>query len=324
MEPLTHHSSSESSNPVTPPDSVSDLPNVRISVKKHSDSMTPLPSDDIPEALRDSTTRSPSLASQRKFPIMWVALIGVGAIALGAATALLWQPIMSLANQNSELEPRDSSPSLSSPDERSEGVLDGELLQGEDSQELLGHRFYEEVDEALLVPVVGDGSVLLQPAAAESFAEMVEAARADGVRLQPLSGFRTLAQQDYLFFEIKKGRKQAPSERAAVSAPPGYSEHHTGYALDIGDATQPSTNVDESFEETAAFDWLQDNAAAYSFELSFDGEADGLISYEPWHWRFVGDRDSLETFYGENIPAASEDPSSDIAVTEEQESDASE
>ncbi|NET54338.1 MAG: hypothetical protein F6K09_38790, partial [Merismopedia sp. SIO2A8] len=44
---------------------------------------------------------------------------------------------------------------------------------------------------------------------------------------------------------------------------------------------------------------LQENALAYGFELSFHGEEDSVVSYEPWHWRFVGDRHSLETFYGE-------------------------
>ncbi|NEQ98635.1 MAG: hypothetical protein F6K30_18270, partial [Cyanothece sp. SIO2G6] len=53
-------------------------------------------SDDIPEALRDSApTRSSALSSiQTSFPLLWLGLIGVGAIALGAATALLWQPVL--------------------------------------------------------------------------------------------------------------------------------------------------------------------------------------------------------------------------------------
>jgi D-alanyl-D-alanine carboxypeptidase len=52
-----------------------------------------------------------------------------------------------------------------------------------------------------------------------------------------------------------------------------------------------------SFEETPAFQWLKDHAAFHSFELSFPKDNPQGVSYEPWHWRFVGDRDSLETFY---------------------------
>lgn len=96
---------------------------------------------------------------------------------------------------------------------------------------------------------------------------------------------------------MKEKRAQGAQQRAKVSAPPGRSEHHTGYAMDIGDATQPKTHVNVTFEETRAFEWLRKNAPRYSFELSFPkGNSQG-VSYEPWHWRYVGDKDSLETFY---------------------------
>ena len=72
-------------------------------------------------------------------------------------------------------------------------------------------------------------------------------------------------------------------------APPGYSEHHTGLALDIGDLDHPETDVEVSFEETPAFEWLKNNADRFGFELSFPvGNPQG-VSYEPWHWRFVGE-----------------------------------
>ena len=219
--------------------------------------------------------------------------------------------MMEVAGQTSDQTSDPSSalnPNSESPDSplngENLGSLDTEDDEGEEVNDgaILGHRPYEEADEALLVPVVGDGSIRLRSPAAESFAEMVAAARAEGVRLQPLSGFRTEDEQSFLFFQIRESRKQELEERAAVSAPPGYSEHHTGYAIDIGDATQPGTNVSESFETTAAFKWLEENASAYSFELSFEGGADSEVSSEPWHWRFVGDRHSLETFYGNGAP----------------------
>ncbi|MEM7758056.1 MAG: D-alanyl-D-alanine carboxypeptidase family protein, partial [Cyanobacteria bacterium P01_A01_bin.40] len=76
-----------------------------------------------------------------------------------------------------------------------------------------------------------------------------------------------------------------------------YSEHHTGYAVDIGDGNAPATHLETDFANTAAFRWLEQNALKYSFELSFPPDNKQGVSYEPWHWRFVGDRDSLETFY---------------------------
>ncbi len=163
--------------------------------------------------------------------------------------------------------------------------------------DLLGHLPYAEAPTSELTPISLDGSIKLRTAAAEEFLRMQDDAMKAGVALVPLSGFRSKLDQDYLFFDVKKERGQVPSERAQVSAPPGFSEHHTGYAVDIGTPVAPETHLQVSFENTAAFAWLRENAAYYSFELSFpQGNPQG-ISYEPWHWRYVGDEDSLRTFY---------------------------
>jgi zinc D-Ala-D-Ala carboxypeptidase len=103
--------------------------------------------------------------------------------------------------------------------------------------------------------------------------------------------------QEQLFFEVGAQRNQTPAQRAALSAPPGHSEHHTGYAVDIGDGATPTTNLQATFDQTKAYQWLEANAARFSFEMSFPKDNAQGVSYEPWHWRFVGDRDSLETFY---------------------------
>jgi D-alanyl-D-alanine carboxypeptidase len=86
--------------------------------------------------------------------------------------------------------------------------------------------------------------------------------------------------------------------------------------MDIGDGRTPATNLSPDFEKTAAFKWLEKNAAYYSFEVSFPkGNAQG-VSYEPWHWRFVGDRDSLETFYrAKNLTSPTSTPSTETSPT---------
>ncbi len=164
---------------------------------------------------------------------------------------------------------------------------------------LLGHFAYAEAPPESL-QVVGSyhgREIRLRQAAAESYRRMNEAAQAAGIRLVPISGFRSIADQEFLFFQLAQSRALRPEERAAVSAPPGYSEHHTGYAIDIGDAGFPQWDTQEAFETTPAFRWLESNAARFGFELSFPKGNPQGVSYEPWHWRFVGDRDSLETFY---------------------------
>ena len=168
------------------------------------------------------------------------------------------------------------------------------------SPDLFGHHVYSEApaNQLRAIGKASDGyEIRLREVAAKNYLSMEAAAKADGVDLMVISGFRTIAEQQQLFFDISKQRNQTPSQRAKVSAPPGHSEHHTGYALDIGDGNVPSATLSTSFEKTAAFQWLQNNAAKYGFEMSFPVNNPQGVMYEPWHWRFVGDDDSLATFY---------------------------
>ena len=159
---------------------------------------------------------------------------------------------------------------------------------------LLGHFPYRELSAEQRIGV-GPG-LELQRDAGEALLAMQDAARTDGIELVLLSGFRSLALQKQLFFDVKSQRNQSASERARVSAPPGYSEHSTGYAVDLGDGSAPQANLSESFEQTAAFAWLQGNAARFHFVLSFPrGNAQG-VNYEPWHWRFEGTAQALRVF----------------------------
>ncbi|HEY9705787.1 MAG TPA: M15 family metallopeptidase, partial [Allocoleopsis sp.] len=162
---------------------------------------------------------------------------------------------------------------------------------------ILGHFPYQEVAESELAPITNDGRIRLNKAAAKQFQSMITAARKQGINIVPISGFRSIAQQKQLFFEVKAQRGQTTEQRALVSAPPGHSEHHTGYAVDVGDGNVPATNLNTNFENTRAFQWLKNNAAFYSFEMSFPKNNRQGVSYEPWHWRYVGDQKSLETFY---------------------------
>jgi D-alanyl-D-alanine carboxypeptidase len=159
-----------------------------------------------------------------------------------------------------------------------------------------GHLAYNEAPLKELSPITTDGKIKLRQIAAEKFEYMARRAKEEGVVLVPISGFRSIQQQRQLFFGVAAQRNQTPEQRAKVSAPPGYSEHHTGYAVDIGDKAAPGTNLNSTFEKTKAFSWLQSNAARFGFELSFPQNNRQGIDYEPWHWRFVGDSDSMKTF----------------------------
>ncbi|MDY6937451.1 MAG: M15 family metallopeptidase [Cyanobacteriota bacterium] len=156
-----------------------------------------------------------------------------------------------------------------------------------------GHLPYTEALPQNLVEI-GNGERLAR-SAATSFREMQIAAAADGVILVPLSGFRDRAIQTELFYTIAAQRGQSLQQRARVSAPPGHSEHHTGYAIDIGDGANSWYDFSQDFELTDAGRWLMKNAQDYGFELSFT-RTHPCVSYEPWHWRWVGDLDSELVF----------------------------
>lgn len=159
---------------------------------------------------------------------------------------------------------------------------------------LLGHLPYPEAAEQTLVEIA-PGQRLHRDAAA-ALAAMQRQAAADGIDLVVLSAFRPIALQKQLFFDVKSERAQSARQRAQVSAPPGFSEHSTGYAVDLGDGRDPSANLSASFERTAAFAWLEANANRFHFHLSFpEGNRQG-VSYEPWHWRFEGSAEALKTF----------------------------
>jgi D-alanyl-D-alanine carboxypeptidase len=159
---------------------------------------------------------------------------------------------------------------------------------------LLGHFPYPEAPVDRLVTVLP--GILLRPDAAEELLAMRRAAAEEGVDLTVLSGHRDRDLQRSLFFDVKSERNQTALERASVSAPPGFSEHSTGYAVDLGDASRPATHLSEAFENTPAFRWLAANAARHHFHLSFPrGNRQG-VNYEPWHWRYEGSTEALRIF----------------------------
>ena len=122
----------------------------------------------------------------------------------------------------------------------------------------------------------------LQRDAARAWLAMRAAALRNGVVLEAISGYRSHAYQLGIF-ERKRARGLAIADILAVNAAPGFSEHHSGRALDIGTPGEPPT--EETFEATPAFAWLQDNASLHGFGMSFPRDNPHGITYEPWHWQ---------------------------------------
>ncbi|NNC77392.1 MAG: M15 family metallopeptidase [Woeseiaceae bacterium] len=140
-------------------------------------------------------------------------------------------------------------------------------------------------DEAIELEEVGPNLVgrmqRLTPEAAGRWRDMVEAAAADGIQLLLVSGFRSVDYQARLIRK-KINAGQTVSEILSVNAAPGFSEHHTGQAVDI--ATPGSRPLTEEFEGTPAFQWLTENAEKHGFSMTYQRDNPWGFIYEPWHW----------------------------------------
>lgn len=154
------------------------------------------------------------------------------------------------------------------------------------------HSIPEEATAALLAEggMIAVGGERMEARAGQAFLDMRAAAAADGIDLAPVSGYRSNQRQTTNFNNaidrnMGKGmsREEAEIETRRYYAVPGTSEHEAGLAMDIG-------WIEESFEGSPAFGWLQQHCNEYGFIFRYRKETESItgIAYEPWHYRYVG------------------------------------
>lgn len=147
-----------------------------------------------------------------------------------------------------------------------------------------GLPFHAEADTLVIAETDAQGNAhLLVPAAATAWQDMKLAAREDGITIELVSAFRSIERQvGIIRNKLEKGLDI--DTILTLSAPPGYSEHHSGCAIDIN--TPGCMPTEEEFDATEAFAWLSRHAGRFGFTLSYPrNNALGFI-YEPWHWFF--------------------------------------
>ena len=143
---------------------------------------------------------------------------------------------------------------------------------------------HPEAQELVLAETGDDGrEYLLTPAAAAKWREMSAAALTDGVVVKIGSAFRSVDRQAEIIRD-KLAQGSSLDAVLCVSAPPGYSEHHSGRAIDV--TTDEGAPLELEFEKTRAFRWLSENAGRFGFVLSFPAGNPYGYDYEPWHWCF--------------------------------------
>ena len=122
--------------------------------------------------------------------------------------------------------------------------------------------------------------------AAIALEELFQSAESQGINLIAVSGYRSYSYQDNVYrYEVNTvGRIEADKYVAKA----GESEHQTGLSMDI--LSDEYLSLDDGFENTIAFNWLENNMSKFGFILRFPKGKEDITgySYEPWHIRYVG------------------------------------
>jgi len=135
----------------------------------------------------------------------------------------------------------------------------------------------------------------LRKEAANALEEMFTEAKQKGIMLYAVSGFRSYNRQETLFTaEVQKIGEKMVIEAVAK---PGNSEHQTGLAMDIS-SNSVGLSLTEQFGETLESKWLEENAHKFGFILRYPKGKEHLTGYmyEPWHYRYVGQRIAKEIY----------------------------
>lgn len=161
---------------------------------------------------------------------------------------------------------------------------DKELLQKYSRTYFLNENFIpmklKKIDNQYVMPDKND--LYFHGNAVEFLEDMLSDAKKAGFDIRIISAYRSFDEQA----DLKGQYTQVyGSGSNTFSADQGYSEHQLGTTVDIVDMETRTTS--QSFGQTEAFKWLEDNAYRYGFILSYP-ENNEFYIYEPWHWRFVG------------------------------------
>jgi D-alanyl-D-alanine carboxypeptidase len=127
----------------------------------------------------------------------------------------------------------------------------------------------------------------LRAQAADAYKQFAKAAKVAGVNVMPISGYRSFSEQASLYDSYVRQYGQATAD--TLAARPGYSEHQTGLAMDIGNASGICA-LQACFANTPAGRWAADHGWEYGFIIRYPSGAGATTgyTYEPWHLRYVG------------------------------------
>lgn len=190
---------------------------------------------------------------------------------------------ISTANQTTENQVQQDEPEQPEPKTKKE-ITDWRLTLA-NSENILPEDFEVEVANI-------DDTRQFDARAIEYLTQMMNDMRKDGIsNIWVQSAYRSVERQKELYNNsvqkyLKQGKTQEEAEKLTDEYinKPGASDHNLGLAVDFN-------YVDNKFEDLDGFKWLQENAENYGFILRYPKDKEDItkISYESWHWRYVGE-----------------------------------
>ncbi len=152
--------------------------------------------------------------------------------------------------------------------------------------------------------------LLMRAEAAQALVAMLETMQTQGLKINLLSAYRSFREQ--LSTNTMWQNQLGSEEAAAVSAPPGYSEHQLGTTMDIGIPGNKTgfSGIYPDGKASPEWTWLDQNAHKYGFVMSYRNNQQNLTGYrfEPWHWRYVGIELATQVRLSGNPPQYSYSP----------------
>lgn len=163
------------------------------------------------------------------------------------------------------------------------------------------HKIKQEIDESTQLVSLPNG-YLINKQIESNYEDFAKAAEAAGFPLVMVSAYRSVSSQQEVFAqnvqEVMSSQNVTEEEATTITkqtiTEPGYSEHHTGLAVDVVDENwynnYPSQLLEASYGDQPGAKWIAENAPKYGFIIRYPKDRQNItkITYEPWHLRYVG------------------------------------
>ncbi len=157
-------------------------------------------------------------------------------------------------------------------------------VSGYDNIAIIVNKYYKVPDDYEPSDLVLVDGQKMRQEAADAFKKMQNDAKCEGLKILAVSGYRTVSYQRGLYNRYLGS--DSPENVDRYSARAGYSEHHTGLAVDVFG----SKDGLRQFETTPEYPWVKENCYKYGFIIRYLKETEHITGYEaePWHLRYVG------------------------------------